>query len=392
MQNPRSNVAMHIPKDSEKEDRFSRSTFSSGVGPTRSTTMGGCVSRESEEEKDMNAVIGVKADLDKTKVRTPRATHPANLPAHPREREERENREEDPSATHGCAHCVSSLPSSINTRARAHCVSTNLAQIKLLLLGAGESGKSTIFKQMKIVYGKPSVVHQGELTLLRSVIHNNAISTMQTILEYCEMFELKGLCAPEVLRAFEQVSSADENDEIDPKLGRAIALLWADGGVRRRAAICTCVDFCQGGCRLVTRLCDDRECAAEKPRFPCESLEGSIVAKSGTGNETEIRVRSDMQIAACRRGQADRGVQATWERRVWTRPVTLDRKLDRIWGPGTAHCFFNGSRDTRFAEEEPARLEQLETCGVRVLFLLSSETPKNALYEEEEEEEERDET
>ncbi|KAH8063373.1 hypothetical protein JL722_2541 [Aureococcus anophagefferens] len=64
-------------------------------------------------------------------------------------------------------------------------------KIKLLLLGAGESGKSTIFKQMKILYGEPTM-NQDDLNLVRSIIYNNTITTMQTILEYCETFELKG--------------------------------------------------------------------------------------------------------------------------------------------------------------------------------------------------------
>ena len=41
-----------------------------------------------------------------------------------------------------------------------------------MLLGAGESGKSTIFKQMKILYGDNSMT-QEDKNLIRSIIHNN---------------------------------------------------------------------------------------------------------------------------------------------------------------------------------------------------------------------------
>ena len=97
-------------------------------------------------------------------------------------------------------------------------MSKDVQVTKILLLGAGESGKSTIFKQMKILYGEPTM-NQDDLNLVRSIIYNNTITTMQTILEYCETFELKGQVLPENEAHFQKVMEADENDDLDDLLG-----------------------------------------------------------------------------------------------------------------------------------------------------------------------------
>jgi len=61
--------------------------------------------------------------------------------------------------------------------------------IKLLLLGTGESGKSTIFKQMQILY-----VEEGfsdyEKSTFRHVVRRNVVESTQTLLFGCEKFQL----------------------------------------------------------------------------------------------------------------------------------------------------------------------------------------------------------
>jgi len=61
--------------------------------------------------------------------------------------------------------------------------------IKLLLLGTGESGKSTIFKQMQILYVEEGFTDYEKSTF-RHVVRRNVVESMQTLLFGCERFQI----------------------------------------------------------------------------------------------------------------------------------------------------------------------------------------------------------
>ncbi|KAF1332121.1 G-protein alpha subunit 1, partial [Globisporangium splendens] len=63
-------------------------------------------------------------------------------------------------------------------------------KVKLLLLGAGESGKSTVFKQMKILCGAP--LTEEEKRHCTPIIYNNVITSMKILIEQCIELKLKG--------------------------------------------------------------------------------------------------------------------------------------------------------------------------------------------------------
>merc|ERR1719376_51567 len=53
---------------------------------------------------------------------------------------------------------------------------------KLLLLGAGGSGKSTFFKQLRLIHGKG--INQTEIeNTYRDVVYSNVLNGMQTLVE-----------------------------------------------------------------------------------------------------------------------------------------------------------------------------------------------------------------
>jgi len=99
--------------------------------------------------------------------------------------------------------------------------------IKLLLLGAGESGKSTIFKQMKILYGQ--AWDSDELMSLKPVVFANIIQNMRLVLEYADVngFDMGDLA--DVAKTF--ISLPDDAD-VTGENGKLVKKLWANTGVK----------------------------------------------------------------------------------------------------------------------------------------------------------------
>jgi len=62
-------------------------------------------------------------------------------------------------------------------------------EVKLLLLGAGESGKSTVAKQMKIIHLKGFT--KDECLTYKSIINNNLIGSMKVLIHAANERQIK---------------------------------------------------------------------------------------------------------------------------------------------------------------------------------------------------------
>eukprot|EP00954_Amorphochlora_amoebiformis_P005915 465820-Amorphochlora_amoeboformis.AAC.1 len=106
---------------------------------------------------------------------------------------------------------------------------------KLLLLGAGQSGKSTVFKQMISIYGDgfPEV----ERKTYKSIIHGNVIQSMQTLIReaqkrYQEEKKEEFQIDSSLNGAVEMVDSV-KGKNLDEKVAHAISQIWQDKGIRK---------------------------------------------------------------------------------------------------------------------------------------------------------------
>lgn len=109
-------------------------------------------------------------------------------------------------------------------------------EIKLLLLGAGESGKSTIFKQMKILHAKGFT--DDDRISFKSVIYTNVLTDINNLIEISNIkkFQISAKNAENVktIQAIPKLDIISKSSEaFTEKVAKAVAALWKDDGIQK---------------------------------------------------------------------------------------------------------------------------------------------------------------
>jgi len=102
--------------------------------------------------------------------------------------------------------------------------------VKCLLLGAGECGKSTILKQMRILHAG-GFHHPEEKASYKSLIWKNTLESIQTLCQACETLKIPYECEANVEYAAQVLSYPLNGSPLPLKV--AIDALWQDAAIQK---------------------------------------------------------------------------------------------------------------------------------------------------------------
>lgn len=106
--------------------------------------------------------------------------------------------------------------------------------IKLLLLGAGESGKSTIVKQMKIIHD--SGFTPEDFRQYKPVVYSNTIQSMVAILRAMQSLQISFsdiAREQDAKMVFDIVTRMEDTEPFSEEFLMAMKRLWTDSGVKQ---------------------------------------------------------------------------------------------------------------------------------------------------------------
>ncbi|XP_041748677.1 guanine nucleotide-binding protein G(i) subunit alpha-2 [Coregonus clupeaformis] len=106
-------------------------------------------------------------------------------------------------------------------------------EVKLLLLGAGESGKSTIVKQMKIIH--EDGYSEDECKQYIAVVYSNTIQSIMAIIKAMGNLKIdytEAAREDDARQLFSLSAAAEEQGILPDDLSKVIRRLWSDSGVQ----------------------------------------------------------------------------------------------------------------------------------------------------------------
>lgn len=105
-------------------------------------------------------------------------------------------------------------------------------EVKLLLLGPGESGKSTVFKQMKIIQDNGGF-STDELQSYKYIVYGNCVTQMKVIVNAAYKLGYQLDSEENEKRAERLTKVPSGGDAWSTELGEDIRILWQDKGIQQ---------------------------------------------------------------------------------------------------------------------------------------------------------------